>query len=66
MTNIFPAKDLAYKDLIKQYDGLISSINKLKQDYKLANMKSEKMRIDDELFDKEEDLAKLIKHIKGA
>ena len=66
VTNIFPSKDLAYKDLIKQYDGLISSINKLKQDYKLANMKSEKMRIDDELFDKEEDLAKLIKHIKGA
>lgn len=65
VTNIFPMKDVNYKELIKEYERLNSLINKLKQDYKKANMKSEKMRIDDELFDKELELKQLIKHIKG-
>lgn len=65
ITNIFPLKDANYKELIKEYEKLNSLINKLKQDYKQANMKSEKMRIDDELFEAELELKKLIKHIKG-
>ena len=64
VTNVFSTKDMDYVEVIKQYERLNADINKLKLDYKNASMKSEKMRIDDELFDKEEELKMLTKRLK--
>lgn len=40
---------------------LFADINRLKEEYKKSSMKLEKMRIDDELYDKEMELKQLVK-----
>lgn len=53
ITNIYPEKDMDFKPLLNQYERFTTEIKKLKEEYKKASMMSEKMRIDDELYDKE-------------
>lgn len=53
ITNIYPEKDMDFKPLLKQYERLTTDIKKLKEEYRKASMMSEKMKIDDELYDKE-------------
>ena len=53
ITNIYPEKDMDFKPLLNQYEILTTEIKKLKEDYKKASIMSEKMKIDDELYDKE-------------
>ena len=65
VTGVFPIADGEYKDYIKQYEQLLSQINKLKEEYSSASMRNEKMRIDEELFLKEKELEQLIMEIKG-
>lgn len=60
ITKVYPQKDLDFKTLLKQYEQTKSDIHKLKEAYKKASMKSDKMRIDDELYDKEIEIKKLI------
>lgn len=65
VTGVFPLKDGEYKETIKNYEQLVSQINKLEEDYSSASMRNEKLRIDNELFLKEEELKQLIIEIKG-
>ena len=65
VTGVFPLKDGEYKGTIKQYEQIIARINKLKEDYVAASMRNEKLRIDDELFLKEEELKQLIIETRG-
>lgn len=60
ITGIYPKGEHDYKAVIKQYEVLNTDINKLKDDYKKASMRSEKLSIDDELYDKEKQLHELI------
>ena len=64
ITKVYPTEDLDYKTLLKEYEKLNIDLNKLKESYKRASMKSEKMRIDDEIYDKEIELKKVIKLMK--
>ncbi|CRH85573.1 Uncharacterised protein [Chlamydia trachomatis] len=50
-----------FKPLLNQYERLTTEIKKLKEEYRKASMMSEKMRIDDELYDKETELKKIFK-----
>lgn len=61
ITNIHPEKDMDFKPLLNQYERLTTEIKKLKEEYRKASMMSEKMRIDDELYDKETELKKIFK-----
>ena len=65
VTGIYPTNDGDYKAYIKQFEQLSSQISKLKDDYKEASMMSEQMRIDEELFQKEEHLEALKKEMAG-
>ena len=65
VTGIFPVDDNEFKHMIKQYELLLSQINKLKDEYSTASMRNEKMRIDNELFDKEQELNRLRNIIAG-
>ena len=65
ITNIYPEKDIDFKPLLNQYERLTTEIKKLKEEYKKASMISEKMRIDDELYDKEVDLKHLKEDLKA-
>lgn len=65
ITKVYPIKDLDYRSLLMEYEQINVDLNKLKDGYKKATMKSEKMRIDDEIFDKEE-LLKKIKYKLGS
>ena len=56
ITNIFPIHNTNLKYIIKEYERLNSELNVLKEEYKKASMKSEKMRIDDKLYEKEVEL----------
>ncbi len=66
IVNFFPQGNHDYREMIKQYDSLNADVNRLKEEYKNARMKAEKLRIDDELYDKELELKNLIKRLKGA
>lgn len=65
ITNVYPKGDHNYKKIIKEYDTLIAYINRLNEEYKKATMRAEKLKIDDELYDKENELKQLIKTLKG-
>ena len=60
--HIFPALDFDYKTVIKEYQQLSANINNLKERYKKATMKSEKMDIDDQIYDEEMKQKQLIKN----
>ena len=51
--------------IIKQYEDLTVVIKQLKQSYNQATMMAEKIKIDNELYDKEIELKKLKKNIRG-
>lgn len=53
-----------FKSILKKYEQLNTDINRLKNEYKKASMKSDKMRIDDELYDKEMEIKTLINLLK--
>lgn len=65
VTGVFPAIDAEYKQQIKQYEEISSSIKKLSVAYASASMLNEKMRIDEQLYSKENELKKLIESIAG-
>lgn len=64
-TGVFPVKDGEYKGSIKQYEQLVAQINKLKEEYSAASMINEKMRIDNELYKREQELKHLKEEISG-
>ena len=63
ITGVYPNQELDFKLLLKQYDELKSNINKLKEDYKVATMTSDKIRIDDDLYESEVQIYKLIERL---
>ena len=65
LVNIYPNTNLNYKAIIKEYQQLQININNFKEQYKRASMKSEKMDIDDQIYDEEQKQKKLIKQLKG-
>lgn len=64
-TSIFSTNDVDCKYFIKEYQRINARINLLKEQYKKASMKSEKMEIDDEIYDEEQNQKKLIQSIEG-
>lgn len=65
LVNVYPTADLDYKSIIKEYQQLQININYLKEQYKRVSMKSERMDIDDQIYDEEQKQKKLIKQLKG-
>lgn len=65
VTGVFPVRDGEYKGSIKQYEQLMAQINKLKEDYSVASMRNEKMRIDEELYKREQELKQLKVEVSG-
>lgn len=65
LTNIYPTADLNYKPIIKEYQQVQANINNLKEQYNKASMKSDKMEIDDKIYDEELKQNQLIKKLKG-
>lgn len=63
--HVFPKQDMDYKSIIKEYQQIMSNINNLKEQYKKATMKSEKMEIDDQIYDEEIKQKRIIKELKG-
>jgi len=61
---IYPKGNHDYKDIINRYESLNANINRLKEAYKKATMRSEKLRIDDDLFNNENELKELISILK--
>ena len=53
LIKVYPTADLDYKSIIKEYQAIQANINNLKERYKRASMKSEKMDIDDRIYDEE-------------
>ena len=53
ITNVYPNKEIDFKSILREYEKLSIDLNKLKDSYKRATMKSEKMRIDDDIYDTE-------------
>lgn len=65
LIKVYPTADLDYKSIIKEYQAIQGNINNLKEQYKRASMKSEKMDIDDQIYDEEMKQKRLIKKLKG-
>lgn len=65
LIKVYPTADLDYKSIIKEYQAIQSNINNLKEQYKRASMKSEKMDTDDQIYDKEMKQKILIQKLKG-
>lgn len=65
VTGIFPSENGEFKGVIKQYELLSSQINKLKDEYKAASMRNEKMRIDNMLYFIETEKNELLEQLKG-
>lgn len=65
LIKVYPTADLDYKTIIKEYQAIQANINNLKERYKRASMKSEKMDIDDRIYDEEMKQKKLIQKLKG-
>lgn len=59
LTGVFPSRDGEYRDAIKQFERITAQMNKLKEEYASASMRNEKMKIDEELYIKEHELAQL-------
>lgn len=64
LTGIFPRNNIDCKYFIKEYQRINARINTLKEQYKKASMKSEKMEIDDELYDEEQNKNRLLSSVK--
>lgn len=65
ITGIHPSKTIDYEMIIKQYEDLTAVIKKLKQSYNQASMMAEKIKIDNDLYDKEIELNNIKKNIRG-
>ena len=65
LINIYPTAVLNYKQIIKEYQQTQANINNLKEQYNKASMKSDKMEIDDKIYDEEQKQKQLIKKLKG-
>lgn len=65
ITGIYPSKTMDYEMIIKQYEDLTVVIKQLKQSYNQATMMAEKIKIDNDLYDKEIELNNLKKNIRG-
>lgn len=65
LIKVYPTTDLDYKSIIKVYQAIQANINNLQEQYKRASMKSEKMDIDDQIYDEEQKQKKLIQKLKG-
>ena len=65
LIKVYPTADFDYKSIIKEYQEIQANINNLKERYKRASMKSEKMDIDDRIYDEEMKQKKLIQKLKG-
>ena len=63
--HVFPKKYMDYKSVIKEYQQITVNISKLKEQYKKATMKSEKMSIDDQIYDEEIKQKRIMKELKG-
>lgn len=64
ITKVYPTQTLDFKSILKKYEQLNADMNRLKNEYKKVSMKSDKMRIDDELFDKEMKVKQIIEKFK--
>lgn len=64
-TNVFPRVNFDFKCLMNEVDLLNHGIKKLNEEYKRASMLSEKMKIDEEIYTKEELLRQLLNQLKG-
>lgn len=63
--NIYPAADLEFKTVIKEYQQCSSNISCLKEQYKKSAMKAEQLDIDDQIYDEEQKQKQLIEKMKG-
>ncbi len=63
--NIYPAVDLEFKTVIKEYQQCSSNISCLKGQYKKSAMKAEQLDIDDQIYDEEQKQKQLIEKMKG-
>lgn len=63
LTNVYPTSEFNYKEMVKQYNKINAKINRLKEEYKQASMKSEQMDIDDKIYDEEQKLKKLMEEL---
>lgn len=63
--HVFPKKYMDYKSVIKEYQQITVNISNLKNQYKKATMKSEKMKIDDQIYDEEIKQKRILKELKG-
>ena len=54
-----------YKSVIKEYQQITANISNLNDRYKKATMKSEKMDIDDQIYDEELKQKRILKELKG-
>ena len=63
--NIYPAVDLEFKTVIKEYQQCSSNISCLKEQYKKSAMKAEQLDIDDQIYDEEQKQKQLIEKMKG-
>jgi len=64
LIKVYPTADLDYKSIIKKYQAIQANINNLKELYKRASMKSEKMDIDDQIYDEEQKQKNIVKRLK--
>lgn len=64
LIKVYPTADLDYKSIIKEYQAIQANINNLKEQYKRASMKSEKMDIDDQIYDEETKQKNIVKRLK--
>lgn len=64
LIKVYPTADLDYKSIIKKYQAIQANINNLKEQYKRASMKSEKMDIDDQIYDEEMKQKNIVKRLK--
>lgn len=64
LIKVYPTADLDYKSIIKEYQAIQVNINNLKEQYKKASMKSEKMDIDDQIYDEEQKQKNIVKRLK--
>ena len=64
ITGIYPQGQHDYKAVIRQYEALNTEINRLGEEYRNAAMRADKLRIDDELYDKEQQLKRLVRSLK--
>lgn len=63
--NIYPAVNLDFKTVIKEYQQCSSNISCLKEQYKKSAMKAEQLDIDDQIYDEEQKQKQLIEKMKG-